>query len=193
MKSSFYGILTVLLAFSSMSLAAPEPAIVQGPDQWTLKTTFTHPQQIVLRRAEDNKLVRYWYIILTLTNNSKDDVYFYPECQLVTDNFQIIPAGKGIGSIVFERIKQRHKNTYPFLELLGMTDNKILQGEDNTKDIAVIWPDFDHKAKNIQIFISGLSNEIAVVNYPVKVDPEGDPSSSTGALLEYKGKSWIMR
>ncbi|MBN2590623.1 MAG: hypothetical protein JXA96_12235 [Sedimentisphaerales bacterium] len=214
MKRSFYGTLIVFLAFTCVSLAAPKPAIVQGPTQWTLDTTFTHPQQIVLERSVDKKPVRFWYIIITITNNSGNDAGFYPKCDLVTDTFQIISAGQGVGSIVFDKIKERHKNKYPFLELLSEVDNKILQGEDNTKDIVVIWPDFDSEAKNINLFITGLSNETAEIECPVqaaksqdgeqkkiylrktlqlKYNISGNPASSGGAALEYKGKFWVMR
>jgi len=65
----------------------------------------------------------------------------------MTDTFEITPAGKGTPASVFEQIKKRHQRKFPFLESLENAGNKILQGEDNTKDIAIIWPDFDAKAK----------------------------------------------
>jgi hypothetical protein len=113
---------------------------------------------------------------------------------------------------VFEQIKKRHKSSYPLMELLERSGNKILQGEDNAKDLAIIWPDFDPKAKNIKIFIGGLSNEIAVIQHPIEKDENGqpkkvflrktleldydiggDPAFRSDAKLEFKDKSWIMR
>jgi hypothetical protein len=130
----------------------------------------------------------------------------------MTDTFRITQAGKNVSPVVFEQIKKRHKSRYPFLELLSKSGNRILQGEDNTKDIAVIWPDFDVKAKNIRLFIAGLSNETVAINHPIAKDdfgnPEkvflrktlelnynfkGDPAIRSGASLTYKGKRWIMR
>ncbi len=213
MKSSFYGTI-ILSAFACVSLAAPKPALVQSPSQWTLNTTYTNPEQIVLENTVDKKPVRFWYIILTITNNSGQDVGFYPKCELVTDTFQILPAGKGVGSIVFDKIKERHKKRYPFLELLGSTDSKVLQGEDNTKDIVVIWPDFDSNAKSIDLYITGLSNETVELELPVvstrnqngeqkkiylkktldlQYKIKGNPASLGGAAFEYKAKSWVMR
>ncbi len=80
------------------------------------------------------------------------------------------------------------------------------------KDIAIIWPDFDIKAKNIRLFIAGLSNETVAINHPVEKDDfgnpkkvflrktlelnydlKGDPALRSGATLKYKGKRWIMR
>jgi hypothetical protein len=88
----------------------------------------------------------------------------------------------------------------------------MLEGEDNAKDIAIIWPDFDEKVKNIKVFITGLSNETAAIDHPVTKDAEGkavkvylrktfeisysvsgDPALRSYAKLSYKSKRWIMR
>ena len=212
MKRLFYEALVISAVIACISLAAPEPAIVPAPGQWTVDMEFTHPQQIVLPRSSDKQPSRFWYTIITLTNNTGNDVGFYPDCDLMTDTFQITPAGKAVTPAVFEQIRKRHKSRYPFLELLAKAGNKILQGEDNTKDIAVIWPDFDAQAKNIKVFIAGLSNETVAIDHPVAKDEagkplkvflrktlelsyafKGDPALRSGASLTYKGKRWIMR
>jgi hypothetical protein len=212
MKGLVYSTFAVLTVTAWICLAAPEPAVVPGPGLWTVDTTFTHPQQIVLRLGPDNQPRRFWYVLITLTNNTNRDVDFYPKCDLMTDTFQIIPAGKGVGSAVFEQIKRRHQSRYQFLEPLEKVGNKILQGEDNAKDIAIIWPDFDAKAKNIKLFIAGLSNETAAINHPIAKDEtgnpakvylrktlelsyavKGDPASRSDASITYSGKRWIMR
>lgn len=214
MKRLFYGLFGIWAIVACTCQAAPEPAIVPAAGQWTVDTEFTHPQQIVLRKSSDNQDVRFWYIIVTLTNNTGSDVDFYPKCDLMTDTFQIIPAGRFVPTTVFEQISKRHKSRYPFLEALDKAGNKLLQGEDNTKDIAIIWPDFDIKASSIGLFITGLSNETAVVQHPILKDETGQPvkvflrktleidytlrSAGTPALrsnvsLDFKGKCWIMR
>ncbi|MFZ2149297.1 MAG: hypothetical protein WAV28_18960 [Sedimentisphaerales bacterium] len=212
MKRFFYGILGISVVIACICSAAPEPAIVPAPGQWTVDIQFTHPQQIVLPTRAENQPVRFWYVIITLTNNTVNDVGFYPKCDLMTDTFQITPEGKAVTSAVFEQIKKRHRSRYPFLEPLAKAGNRILQGEDNTKDIAIIWPDFDVQAKNIKVFIAGLSNETVAINHPVEKDEsglplkvflrktlelsyafKGDPALRSGADLTYKGKRWIMR
>jgi hypothetical protein len=151
-------------------------------------------------------------VIVTLTNNADRDVDFYPKCELMTDTFQITPAGRFVPPAVFEQIKTRHKSRYPFLEPLDKVGNKMLQGQDNTKDIAIVWPDFDIKAKGIELFITGLSNEAAVVDHPVAKDTagqplkvflqktleisyslKGDPALRSSVRLDYEGKRWVMR
>lgn len=212
MKIFVYATLAISAAMAGDCLAAPEPAIVPGLGDWTVDVTFEHPQQIVLRLSGDNKPRRFWYTLITLTNKTNRDVDFYPRCELMTDTFQIMPAGKDVPGVVFERIKKRHQSRYPFLEALEKSGNKILQGEDNAKDITVIWPDFDAQAKNIKVFIAGLSNETVAIDHPVAKDKSGKPvkvflrktlelsynlggdqALRSDARLTYSGKRWIMR
>jgi hypothetical protein len=211
MKSIIYRTFAFWMAASIICFAAPEPAIVPGPRDWTMNVTFEHPQQIELR-TEKGELRRFWYTIITLTNKSGRDVAFYPNCELMTDTFHILPAGKNAPAGVFQGIKRRHRRKYPFLEALEKSGNKMLEGEDNAKDIAIIWPDFDKQVKNIKVFITGLSNETAVIDHPLAKEATGEPVkvylrktlelsyalSGDAALrsyakLSYKGKRWIMR
>jgi len=192
--------------------SAPQPAIVPGANQWTLNVVFTQPQQITVKLSDQPKAQRFWYIIITVTNSFSIDVPFYPSCELLTDTFQAISAYKDTRNIVFEKIKLRHKKKYPLLESLEFADNKILQGEDNTKDLVIIWPDFDAKAKEIRLFLAGLSNETAVVEHPTEKDPNGAPKKlylrktlelqysiggdeklRSNSTLVYKNRRWVMR
>lgn len=212
MKSLVYGISTLGVVIACVCLAAPEPTIVPGPGLWTIDTVFTHPQQIALQSGGNAQPRRFWYTIITLTNNTNRDVEFYPKCDLMTNTFRIIPAGKGVSPAVFGHVKKRHQSRYPFLEPLEKIGNRMLQGEDNAKDVAIIWPDFDTQAKNIKVFVTGLSNETVAIDHPVAKDKtgrpikvflrktlelsytfRGDPSLRSDANLAYKGKSWIMR
>jgi len=213
MKGIVYGILFAVGGIlACVCLAAPEPAIVAGPRDWTVNATYEHPQQITLHLGGNTKAQRFWYTIVTLTNKTRRDVDFYPKCELMTDTFRIMPVGNGVTVAVFERIKRRHQSKYPFLEPLEKAGNKILQGEDNAKDIALIWPDFDVRAKGIRVFITGLSNETAVVDHPIAKDKagkpvkvylrktlelnydlRGDPALRSYIKLDYKGNRWIMR
>ncbi len=200
------------VVMACVCLAAPQPAIVPAPDDWTVAVRFEHPQQIILQLSGADRPGRFWYTIITLTNRTNRDVDFYPKCDLMTDTFQIIPAGKTTPPAVFEQIKRRHQSSYPFLESLEKTTNKILQGRDNTKDIAVIWPDFDQNAKSIKLFIAGLSNETVAIDRPTAKNQTakrkkvflrktlelsytlaGDPAFRSEAKLMYKDKRWIMR
>ncbi|MBL7214960.1 MAG: hypothetical protein ISS71_04705 [Phycisphaerae bacterium] len=177
MKSRIvYVALCIFGVFSAVVSAYPTPAGVQQVDEWTFKVNYTQPQQITFRMGDTNQTQRFWYVILTVTNEGPvDEVSFYPVCELITDTFQTIPAGKNVHRSVFEAVKLKHQGSFPFLESLDFKDRRILQGQDNTRDFAIIWPDFDLKAKEVSLFIAGLSNETAVVEHPEAKDEQGTP------------------
>ena len=214
MRTRLLGILFVIVFIQGMCFAYPEPVLMQSQGQWTLNVKYSQPQQISVNVPSDptGKPRRFWYIILTVTNNSSQDVPFYPAFYLSTDTFQVIPSEKRLRQVVFEKIKLVNQGRYPFLESLDFVGNKILQGEDNSRDIAVIWPDFDPKAKNVDLFFAGLSNETAVIPHPTNKDeygmPErvflaktlqlkyaigGDERLREYAKLKPTGKDWVMR
>jgi hypothetical protein len=60
-RYSFGASATILAVMACMSLAAPEPAVVQRPNEWTVDVTFEHPQQIMLQLSGDKEPRRYWY------------------------------------------------------------------------------------------------------------------------------------
>jgi len=209
MKSMLKTAWAVVLLSAGLSHAAPRPAIVQGPLLWTAETTFEHLQQIVYQPTEQSKPRRFWYLILTVNNNTGRDVEFYPQCDLMTEYFQILPAGKRVPQEIFEIVATLYRDKYPLLESLATADNRILQGEDNARDIALIWSDFDSAAKNIKLFITGLSNETAVVNAPGAGDTsqkvylrktlelsyhlKGDAAWRSNRDIAYQGHQWVMR
>jgi hypothetical protein len=205
----FGAILTAVLA--GLCMAAPTPAIVQRPGQWTLDVRYEHPQQLVLPYGPAGEQ-RFWYMIMTVTNRTGMDVEFYPKCDLMTDTFQIVPAGRAVPDVVFQMVRQRHASRYPLLESLRSVPNRILEGEDNALDIAIIWQDFDAQAGNFQVFMGGLSNETAVIAHPVATGEDGrplpiylrktlelsydmrsDPTLRSSVEVVYKDQSWVMR
>ena len=212
MKKYIYLFSAILVISGSFCLAAPSPAIVQSAQQWTVDVKYEHPQQIMIRFEGQRHPVSFWYMIMTLTNETGDDVDFYPKCELMTDTFQIVPAGINVPPSVFNQIKRRHQKQYPFLESIDKTSSKVLQGQDNIKDVAIIWSDFAPKAKNVSFFIAGLSNETIELDHPTAKDENdntkkvflrktleldyklgGDPKFRSDAILKFKEQNWIMR
>jgi hypothetical protein len=166
---------TVSLLASSV-WSAPKPASVQRGNQWTLDVRYSQPRQIVVRVPGQAEPQRFWYVILSLTNNTaQEEISLVPACQLVTDTFKTTPAGKGVSKVVFEKIKTKHEGQYPFLESMDFEDMRLRKGADNARDIAIIWPEFDPAAKQARLFIAGLSNETTAIPDPVKKDASGNP------------------
>ncbi len=206
--------IAIILIITAVALPAfcyPSPSKAPRPGIWTLETEILQPQQISVNIPGSGHQ-RYWYTIMTITNDTFEDVRVFPHCELMTDTFQTILAGRNTPGIVFDQIKSRHNNTYPFLESLENFDRRVLQGQDNTRDIAIIWPDFDPKANMVKLFISGLSNEIARVEHPTRVDEDGepvelllrktleltfdiggDPARRGETQMKFMSKDWIMR
>jgi hypothetical protein len=205
-------ILAVGLSVSAFA-AFPEPAVVQKTTEWTLAVSYETPEQITLRLPGRQTPERFWYLILSLTNNSSHgEVPFFPACELATDNFEIIPAGIGVPKGVFEAVKRKHQGKYPFLESLDFEDNRFYRGADNTRDVVIIWKDFNLNAKEVSFFVGGLSNETAVIEHPSETDADGspvkvflqktlqlrysvgaDPSLRGKAPLELIAQDWVMR
>lgn len=204
-------ILVLVFALAGICGGYPEPAAVQAPGEWTFNVVFEQPEQIQVN-IPGVGVKRFWYLIITVQNSTGRDAVFFPKCELMTDTFQIIQANKSVPGIVFGHIKRRHHRQYPFLESLEHVDNRILQGRDNRRDIAIIWPDFDQQAKNIKLFIAGLSNETAVIEHPTITNEDGepkkiylqktlsleyaipgDPRLRSQTQLIFKDKNWIMR
>ena len=98
------------------------------------------------------------------------------------------------------------------MESLDFKDHRVARGEDNTRDIAIIWPDFDTKAKQVDLFVGGLSNETAVVEDPKLKDEEGNPKKvflqktlqlkyavagdeklRSAAVMKEIEQNWVMR
>ena len=204
-------IISIVLAASLSAMAYPKPSLAQRPGKWTVKGEITQPGQFFVNIPGKGQQ-RYWYTILTVTNPMDEEVSFYPKCELMTDTFQIISAGKNTPAFVFDKLKTLHQGQYPFLENLENVDGRILAGADNTRDIAIIWPDFDDNAKSFKIFISGLSNEIKSVTMPTKKGDTGkteivylrktlevdyliagDSKRRSETPVKFQNKKWVMR
>jgi len=205
-------LLSVWITTNCLAMSAPRPAVVQSPQQWTLDVQYEQLGQITMRAEQGGELKRFWYLILTVTNNTGDEVDFYPVCELMTDTFEITAAGVSVPPQVIESIKTRHRGKYPFLEGLDASGMRILQGKDNTRDIVIVWPEFDARARGVSLFISGLSNETIAVDNPAAKDNKdqaqkiflrktlmldyrfsGDPAFRSEARMTFAGESWIMR
>jgi len=165
-----------LCCVACLFAAAPEPAAVQGPNQWTAQVRAEPLREVRVWAGPQGGPIRFWYTILSIENATAWDIDFYPQADLLTDTLQIVPAGRGVPADLFRIIKARHGADYPLLEDLPATGTKILRGRDNARDFAVVWADFDRTARAASLFIAGLSNETAVIGHPTDRDQMGRPT-----------------
>lgn len=144
--------------------AAPEPAPI--PRGWVLDFEFQDPQRITLQLPGEPAPRTFWYLLYTVTNNTPAEVDFYPAFEIVTDTLQRIRSERNVSPLVFEAIKARHRDLYPFLEKPTMIIGRLRIGDDNARQGVAIWPDFDPAATRFSIFVRGLSGETAEIPNP---------------------------
>ena len=197
-------VITAMLIANCFAMGAPKPNTVPKTKEWTVDVKYEKLQQIAMRTQSGAPAV-FFYTILTVTNNTGRDVEFFPQCELLTDTFQVIPANIGVPQEVFDKIKARHAKAFPFLENLDSGGTKILEGEDNTRDIAIIFTDFDPRAKVVSIFVAGLSNETVAVENPngeiaylrktleMDYSISGDAKFRANPKITFLEESWVMR
>ncbi len=207
-------LLLALLAFAIPAAAAPTPALVPPPGTWQLEVEFHgDPQRIEILLPGDAKPKIYWYLLYTIINNTGQDLDFYPEFYLYTDTFKLYNADINPRKEVFDQIHSRYEKNIPLLEHPSKITGKILQGKDNARDSVAVFEEFDPQAKKAYIFIAGLSNETAPVQYPVSGGEDGkkikevllrktlmleyhvpgDAITPEKRVMLYRNRQWIMR
>jgi hypothetical protein len=207
----FWTLLTALL-LSSLAAGAPKPMIVQKAGLWTADVTYEPLKPLIWQPTSDSQVQRFWYTILTIRNNTRTDMEFYARCDLLTDTGQLVPSFGNIPLPLAHHLRQLYQVKYPLLQPIYAVGNRLLQGEDHAVDVLVMWPDFDPQAKQARLYITGLSNETAVVNHPVQKDTNGLPlqvflrktleltydlrseaTLRTDADVTFESKRWVMR
>lgn len=154
--------------------APPKPS--EYPVSWQLDIDYQAPRPIMVTEPGQTKPKLFWYMTYVATNNTNEEQMFVPSFTLYTDTGEILPAGRNVPAAVVQAIRKLHRN--PLLQEVSAVTGTILRGEDNAKDGVAIWPDFDPKAGKVDIFVGGLSGEVAVVKLPqgttIKVtEPDG--------------------
>lgn len=186
--------------------AAPEPALVTKA--WEFKFTYETPRPIAVQNIR-GEWEWYWYLPYKVVNNTGQERLFIPEVTIATDAGDIIQAGKGVRTAVFDAIKKRIGNR--LLESPTDVVGQFRQDEDNAKDSVAIWPATKHNVDRLTLFIAGLSGETAVIKVPDPADTTktidalvtktfmidyelpGAPTNPQEQSVVYKGQKWIMR
>ena len=142
--------------------AFPEPRIVT--DSWKIDFQFETPRVINVVTEPGQPAQTFWYLPYTVTNESGEDQMFIPDIRILTNEGQLLQAGRNVPPNVFDAIKaeQRNKLLESPIEVIG----RILQGEDNAKDSVAIWAAPEADVDAITITIKGLSGETTVVKNP---------------------------
>lgn len=194
--------LCVLTLGASRLHAAPEPAA--AAKGWSVEFTHGEPEAIAVK-APTGEVQWYWYIPYKAVNNSKTEVLFVPEFTIANDTGEIAPANTNIPLAVFNAVKERIGNT--LLESPTKVYGRLLIGEDAAKESVIIWRATTKKDVDyMQIFVAGLSGEIAQTVNPVTGETillrrtlsltyqlPGAGGSPQDQPVLLRGEKWIMR
>ena len=217
MKSRLTSILLAFCVLATISYGkapegVPEPASLPPADIWQLDVEFHgNPQQLEVTLPGDEKPTRFWYLVYTITNNTGQDVDFYPTFEVMTNTFKLYEAGKVPTKPVYDAVEVLYKKSVPLLEPEIQVAGKILQGEDNARDCVCILDDFDPNATSVKLFVSGFSNETVTKEIAddknekkskkvllrktlmLEYSVPGDERNQDNKVMLFRRKEWIMR
>lgn len=185
--AGIFAAVAVVLVIGPPAVTAPEPTEV--PTSWLLDFEYERPSAISIRLPGEDSPRVYWVMLYTVTNNTGADRIFVPDFVLYTDNGQVVRAGTGVPSRVFEHVKRVYNQ--PLLKDLTAITGRLLQGEDNARTGVAIWPDYDPDAGSFDVFVGGLSGESAEVALPAPVTVrEIDPF--TGKMQDVRKTRMVL-
>ena len=149
------------------ALTAPKPAEV--PVKWQLEFTYPEvPRPIQFQTPGSKQKKTYWYFRYTVTNSTGEDQFYVPDFVLYTDTGQLMRAGAGVPTGVFQKIKKVYND--PFLQDPSAITGRLLQGDDNAKNGVAVFADIDPNAGSFDLFVGGLSGETAVITLPKPIE-----------------------
>ena len=123
----------------------------------------------------------FWYMLYEVTNNTGQEVGFYPSFRLVTDTLQVVEAGADIPPSVYDAIAGRHRVEFPFLAPPSKVTGRLLQGQENARTSVAVFRPFDEEARSFTVYAGGLSGEVQRVPNPAfdakKKTSENNPRS----------------
>lgn len=137
-------------------VGGPEPPLTSSA--WNLRFKFHDPQRLSVVEPGKPEPAVYWYMLYTVENRSDQELFFYPEFQVVTDTLQVINSGTDVSPEAYEAVFRRANNRrlLPPEKIAG----RILRGADRARHGVAIWKDFDPRAKGFTVHVSGLSGEV---------------------------------
>jgi len=153
----------------------PQPAPL--PVSWELEFKFLDPRRIEVQVEPGRPPEVYWYLAYTVTNRSDRSQMFFPTFQLVTQDLRVLDTDMGISPLVFEAIRERHRQTHKYLRHPTSAIGELLCGDDNARESVAVWRDVDLSVNEFKVYVAGLSGEARLVPNPA-YDP-GRPETVT--------------
>jgi hypothetical protein len=167
---------------ASPASAYPKPAI--NRTAWELDVQTSPPMRIAVKAPGESAPKAYWYMLLTVTNNTGEEQQFLPEVELVDDKGNVLRSDRNIPNAVFTEIKR--VTGKKLLVPLGKASGPIRQGPDEAVDTVAIWPEPLERMGSFSVFVSGLSGESLWYDAKNRRELRMGPSGTAGKLTWHK-------
>jgi hypothetical protein len=154
-------IVATFAAVPTLRAEFPKPS--PYPKSWELDFEHGKPKRVVV----DGRA--YWYMTYQVTNNSQQEQPFLPAFELVTEDGRIVRNDIRIPKAAFDKVKSLEGNKY--IEPAALIAGELRIGPDQAKDGVAIWPEPSPEMGQFQIYVSGLSGEIAQVKTAAATQP----------------------
>lgn len=147
----------------------------------------------------------YWYFTYKVVNRTGQDRWWAPKMELLEDHGGLRRSGKDVSPITVKRIEALIGNK--LIEDQFQIIGEIRQGESNAKEGFVVWSSDALLAKELHLFIRGMSSEFKKMPNPAEGGAEitmhktmkrdyrvsGDPQARGSTPLECEQTEWILR
>ncbi len=150
----------------------PQPAA--RPIAWELDFSYLSPQRIEVQAPGSSKPETYWYLVYTVTNQSGATQRFFPSFQLMTEDLRVFDTDTGISPLVFNAIRERHRQTHRYLVHPSLAIGDLLVGDGYARESVAIWRGVDVPGNNFTIFLGGLSGETHLITNRAPPSDGGD-------------------
>lgn len=172
----------LVLGLCAVTFAFPKPSVQRVA--WELNLEHGAPTRIAVKAPGDSAPKAYWYLPITVTNNTDREQQFLPEIELVDDNGRVFRSDKEIPKAVFDEIKR--VSGKKLLMPLGKASGPIRQGPDEAVDTVAIWPEPLERMGSFSIFISGLSGESIWYDAKERKELHPSPEGQRGMMTWYR-------
>ena len=155
---------TGTLVAATTALAAPEPEPV--PRRWQIDSDVG-PLRVTSVTQPDGSTAMYFYLTYKISNSSDKDQLFAGSFELATGDGQPQRSGREVSTEVTKAIIATLDN--PFIQDQISIMGTLLRGPEHAREGVVIWPAKTLKPTDLNVYISGLSGETAVIELPTEV------------------------
>jgi hypothetical protein len=151
--------LITIAALGSVSVAYPKAT--DHSDRWQLTFETTG-----LRFFRDSRTGHgYWVMVYEVTNETESDQRWVPSFTLITDQGEVLDAGSDVPRRIQISILEMLGDV--LLEMQSEVSSALLKGEENASRGLVVWKAGREDVRALQVFVSGVSGDIAKVTHPL--------------------------